>query len=98
MLFVHLFGLRLFVFSSVFSSSWCLGRADSCDCGTYWTFLLPFFIHAFNLLTYLTRENTNAFIYNAETSTTVSLRSSSEFSISLTYRKCANNRLGSEIC
>ena len=28
---------------SVFSSSWCLGRAAVCDCGTPWTFLLPFF-------------------------------------------------------
>ena len=24
-------------------SSWCLGRAVVCDCGTPWTFLLPFF-------------------------------------------------------
>ena len=23
------------------SSSWCLGRAAVCDCGTSWTFLLP---------------------------------------------------------
>ena len=28
---------------SVFSSSWCLGRAAASDCGTPWTFLLPFF-------------------------------------------------------
>ena len=27
---------------SVFSSSWCLGRAAVCDCDTPWTFLLPF--------------------------------------------------------
>ena len=27
---------------SVFSSSWCLGRAEVCDRGTPWTFLLPF--------------------------------------------------------
>ena len=26
----------------VSSSSWCLGRAAVCDCGTPWTFLLPF--------------------------------------------------------
>ena len=26
---------------SVSSSSWCLGRAAVCDCGTPWTFLLP---------------------------------------------------------
>ena len=25
------------------SSSWGLGRAAVCDCGTPWTFLLPFF-------------------------------------------------------
>ena len=28
----------------VFSSSWGLGRAAVCDCGTLWTFLLPFFL------------------------------------------------------
>ena len=28
---------------SVSSSSWCLGMAAACDCGTPWTFLLPFF-------------------------------------------------------
>ena len=27
---------------SVSSSSWCLGWAAACDCGTSWTFLLPF--------------------------------------------------------
>ena len=36
------FDLRLFgLFVS--SSSWCLGRAAAYDCGTPWTFLLPFF-------------------------------------------------------
>ena len=25
---------------------WCLGRAAVCDCGTPWTFLLPFFVDA----------------------------------------------------
>ena len=40
--FVGLFGLCLFRLS-VSSSSWCLGRAAVCDCGTLWTFLLPFF-------------------------------------------------------
>ena len=29
---------------SVSSSSWCLGRAAACDCGTPWTFLLPFML------------------------------------------------------
>ena len=28
-----------------FCLSWCLGRAAVCDCGTPWTFLLPFFRH-----------------------------------------------------
>ena len=36
--FVRLFDLVL----SVSSSSWCLGRAAVCNCGTPWTFLLPF--------------------------------------------------------
>ena len=43
MLFVHLFNLCLFGFLFS-SSSWCLGRAAVCDCGTPWTFLLPFFL------------------------------------------------------
>ena len=29
---------------SVSSSSWGLGRAAVCDCGTPWTFLLPFLL------------------------------------------------------
>ena len=29
---------------SISSSSWGLGRAAVCDCGTPWTFLLPFFL------------------------------------------------------
>ena len=41
-LFVRLFGLCLFRLS-VSSSSWDLGRAAVCDCGTPWTFFLPFF-------------------------------------------------------
>ena len=41
-LFVRLFGLCLFRFVG-FLSSWGLGRAAVCDCGTPWTFLLPFF-------------------------------------------------------
>ena len=39
---VRLFDLCLFGLL-VSSSSWCLGRAAVCDCGTPWTFLLPFF-------------------------------------------------------
>ena len=35
---------------SVSSSSWCLGRAAVCDCGTPWTFLLtPFLYPPLNL-------------------------------------------------
>ena len=30
-------------FVLVWISSWCLGRAAVCDCGTPWTFLLQFF-------------------------------------------------------
>ena len=49
-LFVRLFGLRLFGFA-VFSSSWCLGRAAVGDCCTPWTFLLPFFVcHLLDIL------------------------------------------------
>ena len=35
---------------SVSSSSWGLGRAAVCDCGTPWTFLLPFFFYLFRAL------------------------------------------------
>ena len=41
-LFVLLFGCACLDLS-VSSSSWGLGRAAVCDCGTPWTFLLPFF-------------------------------------------------------
>ena len=41
-LFVRLFGLACLDLS-VSSSSMGLGRATVCDCGTPWTFLLPFF-------------------------------------------------------
>ena len=43
-LFVRLFVLCLFGFV-VSSSSLSLGRAAVCDCGTPWTFLLPFFAY-----------------------------------------------------
>ena len=36
--------LALIWFLSVSSSSWCLGRAAVCDCGTPLTFLLPFLV------------------------------------------------------
>ena len=44
-LFVRLFGLCLFRFVGFLFllGSWGLGRAAVCDCGTPWTFLLPFF-------------------------------------------------------
>ena len=47
LLFVRLFDLRLFWFICS-SSSWCLGRAAVCDCGTPWTFFLPFFFNSTN--------------------------------------------------
>ena len=35
--------VRFVLVWSVSSFSWCLGRAAVSDCGTPWTFLLPFF-------------------------------------------------------
>ena len=35
---------------SVSSSSWGLGRAAVCDCGTPWTLLLPFFCNLWRLI------------------------------------------------
>ena len=32
---------------SVSAPFWCLGRAAACDCGTPWTFHLPFFFFFF---------------------------------------------------
>ena len=46
-LFVRLFDLYLFGFVGFFFLSWGLGRAAVCDCGTPWTFLLPFFFFFF---------------------------------------------------
>ena len=31
------------------SSSWCLGRAAACDCGTPWTFLLPSLLFVYTI-------------------------------------------------
>ena len=42
-LFIRLFDLCLFGFMDSSSSS-CLGRAAVCNCGTPWTFLLPFIV------------------------------------------------------
>ena len=41
--FVRLFGLCLFRFVGFLF--WGLGRAAVCDCGTPWTFLLPFMLN-----------------------------------------------------
>ena len=61
-LFVRLFDLCLFGLS-VSSSSWCLGKTAVCDCGTPWTFLLPFFsvfyIYVKNITLLLILGNSN---------------------------------------
>ena len=49
---------------SVSSSSWCLGRAAVCDCGTPWTFLLPFSLKKkqhFIKICYNIHNNTHAY-------------------------------------
>ena len=46
---------------SVSSSSWCLGRAVVDDCGTPWTFLLPFFIQLHRKCTYNRSHEQNVF-------------------------------------
>ena len=48
-LFVRLFGFTCLDLS-VSSSSWGLGRAAVCDCGTPWTFLLPFFFKCLRVM------------------------------------------------
>ena len=40
-----LYANRIFMYFCISSSSWCLGRAAVCDCGTPWTFPLPFFFN-----------------------------------------------------
>ena len=40
----HMFLVCACLDLSVSSSSWGLGRAAVCDCGTPWTFLLPFLV------------------------------------------------------
>ena len=68
---------------SVSSSSWGLGRAAVCDCGTPWTFLLPFFVSKQKLsmtimfyfvrnLTANSQDNTikrNGYSFSGDTST-----------------------------
>ena len=39
---VHTFVRFALVWFCLFPLHWCLGRAVVCDCGTLWTFLLPF--------------------------------------------------------
>ena len=41
--FLHVCSICACLVLSVFSSSWCLGTAAVCDCGTHWSLLLPFF-------------------------------------------------------
>ena len=43
-------------FLSFSSSSWCLGRAAACDCGTPWTFLLTFFFTPCCFVIHFTRR------------------------------------------
>ena len=40
----------MLVFSRIWNSSWYLGRAAVCDCGTPWTFLIPFFFQSQNFI------------------------------------------------
>ena len=61
-LFVRLIELCLFDLS-VSSSSWCLGRAAVCDCGTLWTFLLPFF-SSYSLLKKKSRRQMSSEIWH----------------------------------
>ena len=51
-LFVRLFDLICACLDLSVSSSWGLGRAAVCDCGTPWTFLLPFFFFFFFFFCY----------------------------------------------
>ena len=48
---------------SVSSSSWGLGRAAVCDCGTPWTFLLPFFFQ-FLVVKFSIYLNRRVFVMN----------------------------------
>ena len=41
--------------------SWCLGRAAACDCGTPWTFLLPFLYKRYGAVIFFDRSYTEYF-------------------------------------
>ena len=40
--FSYVCSIRACLVLTISSSTWCLGRAAVCDCGTPWTFVLPF--------------------------------------------------------
>ena len=44
---------------SVSSSSWGLGKAAVCDCGTPWTFFLPFFNYTTEILVHVHCDSTS---------------------------------------
>ena len=48
---------------SVFSSSWCLGRAAVCDCGAHWTFLSPFLLLTNRKVLCFLAKRLNTFMY-----------------------------------
>ena len=45
--------VRFALVLSISSSSWCLERAAVCDCGTPWTFLLPFSLSVWSIHYYM---------------------------------------------
>ena len=56
------FSVLLVLDLSVSSFSWCLGRAAVCDCGTPWTFLLPFF-HKGSNVQYQSSNHLHSFFF-----------------------------------
>ena len=48
---------------SISSYSWGLGRAAVCDCGTPWTFLLPFFKKMLSGNKYTSRSSLGSAVY-----------------------------------
>ena len=48
---------------SVSSSSWCLGGAAVCDCGTPWTFFLPFFLSPNCITSNRNQKSSDNFIF-----------------------------------
>ena len=61
---VALPGLFSYLFLSVSSSSWCLGRVAVCDCGTPWTFLFPFFFFFFFFFFSIVGPDRSSVIYS----------------------------------